>query len=145
MIILAIDLGKSRTGIAVSDKNEILASPVCVIEEKNPELLLKKILKIIEEYKVDEIVVGLPKNMDGSEGESAKNARLLGDELKKISKKNVVMYDERVTTLTAHNYLNITNTRGKKRKSVIDSVAATIILQNYMDFRKNATKKTLSE
>lgn len=137
MVILAIDPGKSRTGVAVSDKNEILASPVCVIEEKNFELLLKKISKIIEEHKVDEIVVGLPKNMDGSEGESAKSARSLGDRLKDITKKNVVMYDERMTTLTAHNYLNITNTRGKKRKSVVDSVAATIILQNYMDFRKN--------
>ncbi|MDQ5984107.1 MAG: putative pre-16S rRNA nuclease [Eubacteriales bacterium SKADARSKE-1] len=136
MKILAVDLGETRTGIAISDFNEKLASPVCVIEERNRERLLTKIANIVEENHVSEIVVGLPKNMDGSEGESAKKAREFQGLLKDKTKLTVVMIDERGTTITAHNYLNFTDTRGKKRKRIIDSVAATIILQNYLDSKK---------
>ena len=82
---------------------------------------------------MDLIVVGLPKNMDGTEGESANYARDFAAKLKKKTGIIVRMQDERGTTITAHNYLNATNTRGFKRKSVVDSVAATIILQNYLD------------
>lgn len=137
MKILAVDLGEARTGIAISDFNEKLASPVCVIEERNREKLLTKIANIVEENHISEIVVGLPKNMDGSEGESAKKAREFQKLLKDKTKLSVVMIDERGTTITAHNYLNFTDTRGKKRKKVIDSVAATIILQNYLDSKRN--------
>ena len=136
MRILSIDLGDVRTGIAISDKNEILASPVKTIEERNREDLVDKIIKIINELKVEEIVLGLPKNMDGSEGESAKKARLFKEMLQKKSGLNVMLIDERGTTISAHNYLNITDTKGKKRKNIIDTVAATIILQNYLDSKK---------
>lgn len=137
MIILSVDYGKVRTGIAVSDKNEILALPVRVIEERNQDKLVKSIADIAKDLKAERIVIGLPRNMDGSEGESAKSARILGEKINNETKLDVIMSDERGTTITAHNYLNNTDTRGKKRKKVIDTVSAVIILQDYLDFRKN--------
>lgn len=135
--IMAIDLGKVRTGIAVCDEGELLASPVTVFNEHNITRLLEKIKQVIEVHMPALLVVGLPRNMDGTEGESAKRCRVFAEQLKAYTKIPVEMYDERGTTITAHSYLNTTDTRGKKRKAVIDSVAATIILQNYLDFRRN--------
>ena len=97
----------------------------------------EKVAEAAKEAKAELIVVGLPKNMDGSEGESARNARAFAEELGKLSGLETVMQDERGTTITAHNFLNDTNTRGKKRKNVVDEVAATIILQDFLDSRKN--------
>lgn len=136
MIILAVDLGKARTGLAICDKTEMLASPLEQISEKDMTILADKISEIVKSRAVELIVVGLPKNMDGSEGESAQNAREFAEILKEKTGLVVKMQDERGTTITAHNYLNATNTRGKKRKNVVDSVAATIILQNFLDSRK---------
>lgn len=136
MIILAVDLGKARTGLAICDKTEFLASPLAQISEKNPEQLLEKVAQVVLAKEVELIVVGLPKNMDGTEGESAQYAREFGKKLKEKTGIEVKMQDERGTTITAHKYLNATNTRGKKRKNVVDSVAATIILQNFLDSRK---------
>ncbi len=137
MIIMSVDLGKARTGIAVCDKTEFLASPYMVIFEKSPQKLLQKTAQCAEDTNAELIVVGLPKNMDGSEGESAQNARAFAEQLRKITGIETVMQDERGTTITAHNYLNTTNTRGKKRKNVVDEVAAVIILQNYLDKRRS--------
>lgn len=133
MVILSVDLGKARTGLAICDKNEMLATPLAQISEKNEKLLIDKISNVVLAHQAELIVVGLPKNMDGTEGESAKNAREFASKLKEKTGLIVRMQDERGTTVTAHNYLNATNTRGKKRKNVVDSVAATIILQNYLD------------
>lgn len=133
MIILAIDLGKSRTGLAISDMTEFLASPLETLFEKNRENLIEKICEIAKEKKVEKFVVGLPKNMDGSEGESAQNARAFANELKEKTGIEVVMQDERGTTITAHNYLSERNVRGDKRKKAVDTVAASIILQDYLD------------
>ena len=137
MIIMSVDLGKARTGIALCDKSEFLASPHTVIFEKSDKKLLEKVAQTAIEAKAELIVVGLPKNMDGSEGESAKNARAFAEKLGELTELPTVMQDERGTTVTAHNYLNATNTRGKKRKNVVDAVAAVIILQDYLDRRKN--------
>ena len=137
MIIMSVDLGKARTGLAVCDKTEFLASPYTVIFEKSPQKLLQKVAQAAQELKAELIVVGLPKNMDGSEGESAQNAREFAQKLAELSGVETVMQDERGTTVTAHGFLNETNTRGKKRKSVVDEVAATIILQDFLDKRKN--------
>lgn len=138
MIIMSVDLGKARTGIAVCDKTEMLASPYRVINETYIEKLLDKVADCAKETKTELLVVGLPKNMDGSEGESAENARVFAQRLKEKTGLPVEMKDERGTTITAHNYLNITDTRGKKRKAVVDAVAATIILQDYLDYRKHS-------
>ena len=136
MIIMAVDLGKARTGIAASDKTEYLASPVKVISEHNRERLLEKVVDTAKEIKAELVVVGLPKNMDGSEGESANNAREFSSLLAEQLGIEVKLWDERCTTITAHGYLNDTNTRGKKRKAVIDEVAATVILQSFLDSRR---------
>lgn len=137
MVIMAVDLGKVRTGLAVCDKGQLLASPAGVISERSREALAEEIAKSAKEKKVELFVVGLPKNMDGSEGESAQSARAFADILREKTGLPVKMQDERGTTVTAHNYLNNTNTRGKKRKSVVDSVAAVIILEDYLNYLKN--------
>lgn len=138
MVIMAVDLGKARTGIALCDKTELLASPLTQINEYNREKLLDKISDLAKEKRAELLVVGLPKNMDGSEGESARNARNFADELAEKTGLPVEMQDERGTTITAHNYLNATDTRGKKRKSVVDAVAATIILEDYLNRKHNS-------
>lgn len=138
MVIMAVDLGKARTGIALCDKTELLASPLTQINEYNREKLLDKISDLVKEKRAELLVVGLPKNMDGSEGESAKNARSFADKLAEKTGLPVDMQDERGTTITAHNYLNATDTRGKKRKSVVDAVAATIILEDYLNRKHNS-------
>ena len=136
MIILAVDYGDKRTGIAVCDKLEILASPVCVLTEWNAEALAQKIIDIAKEKKAEKIVVGLPKNMDGSKGFRAEAGEALGDLIKSGCDIPVVFWDERLTTVSAHRILSENNVRGKKRKSVVDSVAAEIILQSYIDSTK---------
>ena len=138
MVIMAVDLGKARTGIALCDKTELLASPLTQINEYNREKLLDNISDLAKEKRAELLVVGLPKNMDGSEGESARNARNFADELAEKTGLPVEMQDERGTTITAHNYLNATDTRGKKRKSVVDAVAATIILEDYLNRKHNS-------
>ncbi len=134
---MAIDYGDVRTGIAVCDKMEMLASPVCIIEQRNPEILIEKISSLVTEYKAEMIVVGLPKNMDSSEGDRALKCKQFAESLSEKTGLETVMRDERLSTVFAHNVLNVTNTRGKKRKSVVDQVAAVMILQDYIDFRKN--------
>lgn len=137
MIIMSVDLGKARTGLAICDKSELLASPLGMIEDRNLDRVAEKIADYAKERKAEMLVVGLPKNMDGSEGESAKNARDFAKQLEELCNIPTVMQDERGTTITAHNFLNTTDTRGKKRKKVVDTVAATIILEDYLNFRRN--------
>lgn len=137
MIIIAVDLGKARTGLAICDKGELLSSPLGTIEDKNLDSVADKISVLVKERKAEMLVVGLPKNMDGTEGESAKSAREFAEKLKNLCGLPVEMQDERGTTITAHNFLNTTDTRGRKRKKVVDTVAATIILENYLNYRKN--------
>ncbi len=141
MIIMSIDLGLSRTGLAICDKFEILASPLKVIKEKDRNLLAKKISDCITDSKAELVVIGLPKNMDGSQGDSAKNSYDFAGILKQYTYKKMEFWDERRTTISAASYLNETNTRGKKRKNIIDAVSAVIILQNYLEYRKNSPTK----
>ena len=136
MIILSVDYGDKRTGIAVCDKLEMLASPVCVITEWNIDALANKIIDVAKERRAEEIVVGLPKNMDGSEGFRADACKELGEKLKALTEVPIEFWDERLTTVSAHKILSDNNVRGKKRKAVVDAVAADIILQDYIDSRK---------
>lgn len=137
MIIISVDYGDKRTGIAICDKLEMLASPVCVITEWNQEVLANKIIHIASEKKAEQIVVGLPKNMDGSMGFRSEACQALGGLLQSLTDIPVVYWDERLTTVSAHRILSENNVRGKKRKNVVDAVAADIILQDYIDSRKN--------
>lgn len=140
MKIIAVDFGDSRTGLAMCDKTEMLASPLCVISEKDFEECIKKTAEKIAENKADIAVVGYPKNMNNTVGERAEKCTLFAEKLKEQTGIPVDLWDERCTTVSAHNYLNITNTRGRKRKAVVDAVAATIILESYMGWRKNNGK-----
>ncbi len=136
MIIMSVDLGKARTGIAVCDPTMFLASPVEVINESYIPKLVDKIVDTAKRLKAERIVVGLPLNMDGSQGESAQNAIETAEKIRTLSGTETVMYDERCSTVCAHTVLNATDTRGKKRKAVVDAVAAVVILQNYLDSLK---------
>ena len=136
MKIMAVDLGQVRTGLAVSDPTEQLASPVGTITEKNTDKLLEKVAAAAREQGVQQLVVGHPRNMDGSRGESARRAETFAASLEKAAALPVGLWDERMTTVSAIGYLNQTDTRGKKRKAVVDTVAATIILQDYLDSRR---------
>ena len=116
MVIMSVDFGRARTGIAVCDPNEMLASPVTVINEKYVPNLVAKVAALAAEKKAELIVVGLPVNMDGSEGESAMNARRFAGDLREACGIPVDMLDERCTTMEAHVFLNATNTRGKSAR-----------------------------
>lgn len=134
---MSVDFGDARTGIAICGKSEIAASPVGVIAEKDFDKCIEKTAETAKENHAEMIVVGYPKNMNGSIGERAEKCRLFAEKLQELTGCPVELWDERYTTVSAHNYLNMTNTRGKKRKSVVDAVAATIILESYLGYRKN--------
>ena len=137
MVIMSVDLGKARTGIAVSDSGEGFAFPKTVINEYNTDRLIEKICNCAEEYGAGMIVVGLPKNMDGSSGERAQECTEIAKKIADKSGTETVLWDERCTTVSAHTALNFTDTRGKKRKNVVDAVAAVIILEDFISMRKN--------
>lgn len=135
--ILGVDLGDSRTGLAVSDALGFLASPVGTIYSTYIVETARKVAEAAREYNVQKIVLGLPVNMNGTEGPRAEKirefAKLLEKELEGIK---IDFFDERMSTMAAHQILNMTDTRGKKRKEVVDTLSAQIILQNYMDSHK---------
>lgn len=137
MVILAVDYGDTRTGLAVCDAMEMLASPVTVLEEKDSQLLAIRIADIAKVRGVQKIVVGLPKNMDGTEGFRAQSCRAFAELLHEQCALPVDFQDERLTTVAAHRVLNVTNTRGKKRKAVIDAVSAVMILEDYLRTAKS--------
>ena len=139
MIILGVDFGDARTGLAICDKGEMLASPIGVISEHDFDRCMEKVADAAKEHRAQMIVVGFPKNMNGTIGERAELCRLFADGLQKLTNLPVELWDERCTTVSAHSYLNVTNTRGKKRKAVVDAVAATIIFESYLGYRKNLT------
>ena len=137
MKIMAVDFGDARTGLAICDKTELLASPVGVIHEKRFEHAVEKVAAAAAENRAEAVIVGLPLNMNGSEGPRAELCRNFAEQLSSRGNVPVRMWDERQTTVSAAGYLNQTDTRGKKRKEVIDAVAAVIILDSYLQWRKN--------
>ncbi len=141
MKIMAVDFGDARTGLAVCDRTEYLAEPIGVIHEKSFALVLQKVAIAAREYDVAMVVVGYPKNMNGSVGPRAQKCADFAERLKSMVNVPVELWDERNTTVSATHYLNETNVRGKKRKAVIDEVAATIILESYLIYRKNMSEK----
>ena len=137
MIIMAVDLGKARTGLAISDEGESFAFPKEVITEYNTDRLCEKISEKAEVYGAGMIVVGLPRNMDGSVGFRAQECLQIAEEIQQRSGLPTEMWDERCTTVSAHETLSRNNVRGKKRKETVDAVAAVLILEDYLRFRKN--------
>ncbi len=136
--ILGVDFGDTRTGLAVSDASRFLASGIGYVSPGGIVKTADKVAEVALEQKVSAIVVGLPKNMDGSEGFRADRCREFADLLReRLEDIPIAMMDERMTTMSASRYLNETNTRGQKRKGVIDTLSAQIILQNALDRLKN--------
>ena len=140
MKIMAVDFGEARTGLACCDKTEYLASPVGVITEKNFSRVVAMTAAAITEYAAEMVVVGHPINMNGTLGERAQRCADFAKALEAAVTVPVVLWDERGSTKTATHYMNETDTRGKKRKQTIDSAAAAIILQSFLDYRKNNPK-----
>lgn len=141
MKILAVDYGDARTGLAISDSSELLASPIETITEYNAQRLAEKIAAIAKQYSAQEMIVGLPINMNGTKGERAEKCEAFGQLLAELADIPVKMWDERSTTVTAHRVLNEVNVRGKKRKAVVDTVAATVILESYLAYRRTLKRK----
>lgn len=135
MRIMAVDYGDVRTGVAFCDKNEILASPFCVVEERSAAKLAEKLKTIAQEQGAETIVVGLPRNMDGSFGYRCQECRQLGELLEQETQLPVVYQDERLTTVMAQDVLSANDVRGKKRKKQVDAVSAVLILQSFIDRR----------
>lgn len=133
---LGVDYGDKRTGLASCDLFGMIAEGIGTVEAGGMRNTAEAVAKKARELSCKKIVVGLPKNMDGTEGESAQNARAFADLLTEKTGVKTIMVDERSTTVMAHGFLNDTNTRGKKRKAVVDSVAAVVILQSYIDSLK---------
>jgi len=134
--IMGIDYGDARTGVAISDLLCSIVGSTCVIPSRNREKAVADIVRLAKEHNVGEIVVGLPKNMDGTEGVRAELCREFVQVLKEATGLPVAMWDERRTTVEAHNILSQHNYHGKKRKETVDAVAASLILEGYLAYRK---------
>lgn len=132
MIILAVDLGDKRTGLAYCDKLQMLSSPIDTVIEQDRNVLAEIIIGKARELQAQKIIIGFPRNMDGTLGTSAAKVEDFKLRLNRLSDIPVELVDERCTTMLAHSYLNKTNTRGKKRKAIIDSVSAVVILEDYL-------------
>ena len=133
--IMGVDFGDARTGIAVSDLLCTLVGTTTVIHSRNKEKTIAQISTMVKDSDVGEIVVGLPKNMDGSEGPRAELCREFASALETATGLPVHLWDERRTTVEAHNILSQHNYHGKKRKDTVDAVAASLILEGYLAFR----------
>lgn len=134
--IMGIDYGDARTGVALSDLLCSIVGSAQVIPSRNTQKAVADIVRIARENEVGEIVVGLPRNMDGSEGSRAQLCREFADLLKEATGLPVAMWDERRTTVEAHNILSQHNYHGQKRKNTVDAVAASLILEGYLAYRK---------
>ena len=136
--IMGVDYGDARTGIAVSDLLCSIVGSTTVIHSRRMDKTLEEITKLVNSQEVGELVVGLPRNMDGSEGPRAELCREFAGKLEEATGLKVILWDERRTTVEAHNILSAHNYHGKKRKDTVDAVAASLILEGYLSFRKNS-------
>lgn len=142
MRILSVDLGDARTGLAVCDAGERLASPVGTLFQRDREKLLSQVAEAVREQRAELVVVGHPRNMDGTRGESARKAEVFAERLRQETGLTVELWDERLTTASAIGFLNRTDTRGQKRKNVVDTVSAVIILEDYLSHRRRQKEQT---
>lgn len=134
--IMGIDYGDARTGVALSDLRGSIVGSTSVVPSRNREKAIADIVRIAGENDVGQIVVGLPRNMDGTEGPRAALCREFAEMLRDATGLEVIMWDERRTTVEAHNILSVHNYHGQKRKNTVDAVAASLILEGYLNSRR---------
>lgn len=134
MRVLAIDYGDARTGVAVSDASGTIVGSTTVIHSRRPEKTVEALVALIKDSGAERLVMGFPKNMDGSEGPRAALYRDFAAKLSEAAGMEVVLWDERRTTVEAHNILSESGYHGKKRKNTVDAVAASLILEGYLAF-----------
>ena len=137
MRIMAIDYGDAHTGIAVSDPTGFLAGFTTVITAYRPETVAQQVADLAKEHGAEELVLGHPKNMDGTRGPRAEKAEAMAELLKEATGLPVVLWDERRTTIDAHQILMSGGKNAKKRKKVVDAVAASLILEGYLTYKKS--------
>ena len=133
MKVMGLDLGDARTGVALSDELKFLAQSYGTLYNKDKDDLLNQLEPIIKDNNVETVVIGLPKNMNGTIGERGEMAKEFAEKIKEKFSVKTVLWDERLTTVSAHRVLSEANVRGKKRKKVVDTVSAVFILQCYLD------------
>lgn len=138
MRIMAVDYGDAHTGVAVSDPTGLLAGYTTVIHSRKAETVLAELERIAREHGAEEIVMGFPRNMDGTEGPRAQLYREFAGQVEQALGKKVVLWDERRTTVDAHRILFEAGQSGKKRKKTVDAVAASLILEGYLQFKRNS-------
>ena len=136
MRIMAIDYGDAHTGIAISDATGFLTGYTTTIHSRKEEVVLEEISKLVKEHGVDELVMGFPKNMDGSEGPRAELYRAFAEKIQQQTDLKPTLWDERRTTVDAHRILFESGKNAKKRKKTVDAVAASLILEGYLTFRR---------
>ena len=136
MKIMGIDYGDARTGVAISDLLCTLVGSATVVPSRNTEKAIADIVRLAQENQVGEIVVGLPKNMDGTVGPRAEKAAAFGQTLRQLTGLPVTLWDERRTTIDAHNILFNNGQNAKKRKKTVDAVAAALMLEGYLTRRR---------
>ena len=136
MRIMAIDYGDAHTGIAISDPTGFMAGYTTTINAYRAEVVVEQICALVQEYSVEELVLGYPKNMDGTVGPRAEKAAAMSELLKEATSLPVVLWDERRTTIDAHQILMNNGKNAKKRKKTVDAVAASLILEGYLTFKK---------
>ena len=137
MRIMAIDYGDAHTGVAISDPTGFMAGTTTTIHSRKAEVVLEELRKIVEQYSVEELVMGFPRNMDGSEGPRADLYREFADKVEEATGIKPVLWDERRTTIDAHRILFESGQNAKKRKKTVDAVAAALILEGYLTFKKS--------
>lgn len=137
MRIMAIDYGDAHTGIAISDPTGFLAGYTTVINAYRPEVVAERIAALAKERGVEELVLGHPINMDGTRGPRSEKAQAMAELLRETTSLPVVLWDERRTTIDAHQILFNNGKNAKKRKKVVDAVAASLILEGYLTYKKN--------
>ena len=140
MRIMAIDYGDAHTGVAISDPTGLLAGTTLTIHSRKGEVVLEELRKLVEQYQVDELVMGFPRNMDGTEGPRAAPYRGFAKQVEEPTGLRPVLWDERRTTIDAHRILFDAGKNARKRKKTVDAVAASLILEGYLTFRKTQTK-----
>lgn len=136
MRIMAIDYGDAHTGVALSDPTGFLTGITTTIHSRKAEVVLSELARLVKEHQVDELVMGFPRNMDGTEGPRAELYRAFAQQVEQATGLKPVLWDERRTTVDAHRILQESGKNAKKRKKTVDAVAASLILEGYLDFKR---------